>query len=490
MSNGFDELAEAADDIGRGFLRLGQAIRSLGPCSAAPTNCGDNSDEWGGDEEWVESQEQVGEPAGELAEQEALTDDNGVEEYQPGHYARKYLAGLGLEVQKDVTSLSGPDQALLPLATELGNKFHELEKLHDAIRRSLSGQTRFSVRLDGATPQVVGSCVGFARRLGGLAMLHDVHYDRDTRVLSGRAASHGQIVNFFTGHWFELWVIDCLLTASARLNMPMDWLMNGVVKLPNEQIREIDVFALVEGRPLWVECKTGEYLEAIQRFKALQQCLRISPAQSVLVVLEAPANTTAQLRQLWGLQILGLTDFAEAVTHLMTGDALNLETPLITRTAYSITDGGLSIFLKKQKLRPLPEVRELILSQLLSLPPEVIQDKFITDVADAICETGSGISKNKCSDILRAVVLGGGLEGEGKPLGVFQVKALRSTEIGDLQEACRMAYALVILQADEQWFITPQHCRIFRTETGFEPPDQTTLEQLLERAKELAAVEQ
>lgn len=69
--------------------------------------------------------------------------------------------------------------------------------------------------------------------------------------------------------------------------------------------RSLDIFFLInETQPLWIECKTGEFRDSINKYQALRKRLNIDPKYTILLVSGLDEEKAAAMSSMFKLTIV------------------------------------------------------------------------------------------------------------------------------------------------------------------------------------------
>lgn len=293
----------ALDDLADGLATLSQSLRQLRAALE------------------VEAAKEPSQPLANGADAEHITEEAPQPDYlgQPRETAilpsaedavRQWLNDRNVTVVRAAET----EDPLTPLAVELGENFECLGPLHDSIRRCQSTGTSFRLSLEGRPPKYVQTCVEFAKKLSDIGMLTDYRYDTNTRIMRARCQTAGAVPAFFSGEWFELYIMERTNLILRELGRPFATLRNAQVTFPDETTSELDLLYLVEDQPLLIECKTGEYNQYLSRLRNINRHLRLPAERLLLVLLNAPVAEIIQtVRSLWKVTLAGRDSLADCI---------------------------------------------------------------------------------------------------------------------------------------------------------------------------------
>jgi hypothetical protein len=174
------------------------------------------------------------------------------------------------------------------------------------------------VRREGLSDRETGEVRRLARRLAELGIVARVLEPAKSAVTvfplvreTVNRKRFAELTTLLGGKWLETHALDVLrrlLTGPAPVG-------HGVkVRLPAGCQVELDVFALVGDRPVWVECTTGRsYQRKLARFGALSGTLGTGPTRSILAVCGIDAGTARAIGLVHGLTVVAASDLAGAL---------------------------------------------------------------------------------------------------------------------------------------------------------------------------------
>ena len=89
-------------------------------------------------------------------------------------------------------------------------------------------------------------------------------------------------------------------------NIPFSCVRSSQVTFLKTGIKnELDNFFLINNKtPLWIECKSGEFRNSINKYQTLRKRLNISPKYSLLLLAGEPEAATTALSSMFNLQIV------------------------------------------------------------------------------------------------------------------------------------------------------------------------------------------
>jgi hypothetical protein len=79
------------------------------------------------------------------------------------------------------------------------------------------------------------------------------------------------LINFFNGEWLEWYAFMKVAAFCHHRKINFSCTRNIIINLPDNSKYELDVFCLIDGMPLFIECKSGEYRGFIDKYSRLRK---------------------------------------------------------------------------------------------------------------------------------------------------------------------------------------------------------------------------
>lgn len=158
------------------------------------------------------------------------------------------------------------------------------------------------------------------------AELHDktflqrVWIDKEKNSLGLKIADTPAIAQFFKGGWLEWYGLMCCLAQLENRTFPADFSIGRGIEilLLDGSKYELDVVFLLNGHLTVIECKSGEFRDAIARHQQLQKHLGIDKANYLLCATEFTPEKANALTAMYQLTFLPLSSLKSAVAEIMT----------------------------------------------------------------------------------------------------------------------------------------------------------------------------
>jgi formylglycine-generating enzyme required for sulfatase activity len=254
-----------------------------------------------------------------------------------------------IEVQSYASFGSAMARKCDRMSLDLGDHYDVLAPWLVHTQQAISNKTRiFRYHLADASETTISRCVGFGRNLHNEGLLDEFDYDRATHTLSGMLSNQPEVLAFFNGGWFELYVCQKIVRLLQEQGLSYSYLAQPVMGLPDGNRLELDLFFLVEDKPLVIECKAGRVRveEAIRQVARYGESLGILSSQRFVVALELMPEQRDRVANLGDAIVTDRENFLAAIQTV-------LETPLSNdaQRSFSLTSFE---FVTATLTRPLP----------------------------------------------------------------------------------------------------------------------------------------
>ncbi|MCP4340675.1 MAG: DUF1887 family protein [Desulfobulbaceae bacterium] len=205
------------------------------------------------------------------------------------------------------------------VALDLGNQYEILRELIDKIKRiQRKGYTNVNFGLSSKSQKEVKAITSFCQQLYEYSFVAKYFYQKQDKLIRLTLQKAPTIVNFFTGEWMEWYVFIKLLEYFKEKQLPTSCLRSLMVKFPNEDSHELDVFFLVNNRiPICIECKSGEFRQHIDKYSKLRKRLHLDKEQFLLCVVGLSQEQAQGLTSMYDVTFVNENNFIEQVEKLL-----------------------------------------------------------------------------------------------------------------------------------------------------------------------------
>lgn len=203
------------------------------------------------------------------------------------------------------------------LALHLGKHYANFKELYRRLKRSAGGEP-FQLNLQNRTQEEISNFTNFCSILYQNSFLSYYHYCRADKFIKGNVQNRGDVKNFFTGLWFERFIYQVVSQIITSKGLSYTCLINSQIQFSNGNRFELDLFFLIDEKPLWIECKTGQdYNEHLRKYSAHRNTLAVSKERTFLVILDIPESQTTTLTNLWDITVVNQDNFAQSIAAVL-----------------------------------------------------------------------------------------------------------------------------------------------------------------------------
>lgn len=396
-----------------------------------------------------------------------------------------WLIAKGITV-KNYREQSAADTVFDQLAVFLGERFKNLLRVHEFIRRNLSTGSSFTLNLSSSRQEEIADSTQFCTMLSSYAFLSSYKYNKYTKTIYATPQRVGRVINFFTGGWFERYIYLRILSLLSQNGLEFTCLLNPQITFPNGDDFELDLLFLIDDQPLWVECKTGDYQAYITKYSDTRRLLSIPKSRAILVILDIPNDLTANLTNLYDITVANENNFLEKICAAIGIAEYPQERGTITPPISIGIPRGLSTLLNKAGLRPVPEHRRQVINELITVVRSLDQPTTMVETKSVLAERVRA-SKSQLQDLLNAIVRSGCLlDDDGLPVLSFTspFSKLVSDNPSLIESKCIESYVRAVLLVDSTYFENSHNVGEFERIVGGKVPDMATIRRLREQPLE------
>jgi hypothetical protein len=311
------------------------------------------------------------------------------------------------------------------------------------------------------------------------------------KFLKGKVAEDAVLRGFLDGKWLERFVYQKMAQTLTEKGLDHACLLNAKILAPltGKTEAELDMVFLIEGQPICIECKSGQYKqEDARKFAQYAEKLNLAKPCAIFVVLEDYAADIELQKP--RMETITMTASAQLVAALEAA-LQSMEAPLaetseeLDTVAEAKVESETAVKVLhqvKSKFRPITPQRAAVWQNLAALfssdrPRENLN--FVT--LKSLLAERVGISRNQINGALLLLRNAGYFwdEQHNPVMGVGQpIYTLRSLKPEDAEQVFVEEYVKQLLKIDWSFFDDEVQCQQFATTVGTAVPGATTLERL------------
>lgn len=205
------------------------------------------------------------------------------------------------------------------VAVELGKNYETYKEIIDRIRSAQrKGQPGFFIQLAKKSQNEAQAITTFCRQLYDYSFVAKYYYQKPEKTINLSLQSSPLIQNFFAGEWLEWFALMQVLELCQERNIPFSCARNLSVVFANEDLHELDVFFLLNGKTsICIECKTGEFRQSIDKYGTLRKRLGLAKEQFIVCVLGLSEDQANGLTSMYDLTFVSEKGLIPHVARLL-----------------------------------------------------------------------------------------------------------------------------------------------------------------------------
>lgn len=193
------------------------------------------------------------------------------------------------------------------MAVLLGDHLPILASILDGIRyRQRKGYDKFTIQLNEYEKKDRKIIKQFCQQGYDCAFFTKHHWHKGKNTIFLQLSDAPQIQHFFDGDWLEWYGLMKIATFFMSQSQKFACLRGAQIESAQQhEQNELDLFFLVNGKhPLWIECKSGEFRDSINKYQNLRKRLNIDPRYTILLVSGLEEDKANALSSMFKLTIV------------------------------------------------------------------------------------------------------------------------------------------------------------------------------------------
>ncbi|MAU94140.1 MAG: hypothetical protein CMJ93_08030 [Planctomycetes bacterium] len=238
--------------------------------------------------------------------------------------------------KRDIWVYEGHDdinlnEAFEHLSRHLGVHFTALSPFYEKLKRCVANGRGQRIDIDHMSQAERSAAVQFGTLLHRHGMLKDFYYHRSPkRQLRVIPTKDGEIAQFLTGGWLEIFVSAIMgKRLRASINPEKFQLMYNVKgSFSDGREFESDLMACVDGRLVWIECKTGHWQDYSARFRGLVKTFGTDRTSAGLLLIRPPdAATCKRATDMLDMTLMSLDEVEDFISVFLGEELVGKPTP-------------------------------------------------------------------------------------------------------------------------------------------------------------------
>lgn len=188
-------------------------------------------------------------------------------------------------------------------AVAMGGDYELLGEVANRIRYAQQKEfNSASIHLDRKTPADVAALEVFVRQLYDYSLVARWFHNKEEKKIRLVLQNAPAVRRFFAGEWLEWFALMTGLRVCQDRNTEFSCARNLTLVVSPDEKRELDVFFLIDKiRPIYIECKSGEYRSDLEKYVALRKRLGIESRDFIVCVADLPADQAKGLGAMYNM---------------------------------------------------------------------------------------------------------------------------------------------------------------------------------------------
>lgn len=253
--------------------------------------------------------------------------DNSATEHEAGIKSiERFLESRGIKI-KTKKPEDAADEIIDKLSQFLGENYLALRNILTKIKRSMQTGAPIAESISSYSQKDISSICQFCSRLHDIAFLEKHKYFRSpTYLIKAKTTTLPRAQAFFAGQWLERFTLQKLKSAHKTVQTELgdsahlDYLINPQVILPNGDDFELDIIALIGRLPIWIEAKSGDYQQYVQKYSQLARIMGLDFRHSIMILPDVAEDRCEALSSLFLMAVLNLNTIEAFITQTLHDD--------------------------------------------------------------------------------------------------------------------------------------------------------------------------
>jgi len=239
------------------------------------------------------------------------------------------------------------DQIIDSLSIFLGERYNALSSVLLKIKRAMQTGLPITESLKGRPQVDVSSVCQFCNRLHEIAFLEQYQYQRSPMYLiRAKTTTLPKAQRFFGGQWLERFILQKVKAIHAQISaevgsvVPFEFLINPQIVLPNGDDFELDVLVSMGDAIYWIEAKSGDYQQYINKYSKFARTLGLDYEHSLMVLTDVVDDLCDELSSLFAMTVCNLHGFEEKLLSVVRTDIAQQGAPADPLASASLQQAG------------------------------------------------------------------------------------------------------------------------------------------------------
>jgi len=204
-------------------------------------------------------------------------------------------------------------------AVAIGSDYELLGEVVERIRYAqLREYTSNLIHLEKKSKENAKAVEAFVQRLYEHSLIARCISDKKEKSIRVVLQNAPSVRRFFAGDWLEWFALMVGLRICQERNINFSCARNMTLAFPSNENRELDVFFLINNsQPLYIECKTGDFRQDLDKYVALRKRLAIEQRYFILCVADLDNEQCKGLTAMYGMTFVNTQTLGQHLTGLL-----------------------------------------------------------------------------------------------------------------------------------------------------------------------------
>jgi hypothetical protein len=202
-------------------------------------------------------------------------------------------------------------------AVALGDNYALLKIVSNKIKhRQLNKKERAYIELADIDDKDGEAIKKFCKELYDYSFVAKYFYNTQKKLITLHLQSATRIVQFFNGEWLEWYAFMKIVDYCHSRQLAFSCTRNMRIEAINGRY-EIDVFFLINDTPLFIECKSGEYRQFIDKYCKLKKQLAIEKPCFLFLIADMNDTKTKGLTAMFDITFINVHQLTDYLTKIL-----------------------------------------------------------------------------------------------------------------------------------------------------------------------------
>jgi len=201
----------------------------------------------------------------------------------------------------------------------LGNNFQVLNVVASQIKYVQNkGFSNVKIELSQKNKEEIQQITSFCKSLYDYSFVAKYFYQKKDKVIRLTLQSAPKIREFFNGIWMEWFILMKLLELFRVCKIAPSISRNSKITFANGTSNELDIFFLTKSNvSVYIECKSGEFRQDINKYLSLRKQLKIDKSQFILCVFGLSREQAQGMTSMYDLTFVNEKTLIEHIETLV-----------------------------------------------------------------------------------------------------------------------------------------------------------------------------